>query len=114
MAFNVCVSVVLLAKVFVGMCFFRKQSRRSLRIYYIIRIAIDALIYMPLLFIFRVFTATYTINYFLAGGILFISELLVMIVYRKDLIRKSEVEKLEDVTGSKVSQITKNKRNILI
>lgn len=58
---------------------------------------------MPLLFIFRVATATYTINYFLAGGILFISEIVVMLIYRKDLIRKNVVEKFEEVSGSKVS-----------
>jgi hypothetical protein len=103
MAFNVCISVVLLGKVFVGMCFFRRQSWRSLRVYYIIRLAIDAFIYAPLLFIFRVLTATYTINYFLAAGILFISELIVIIIYRKDLIRKNVVEKLEEVNGTKVS-----------
>lgn len=108
MAFNVCVSFVLLLKVFVGMYFFKRSSGRALRIYFILRLVIDVFFYLPLFFIFRKFTATYTINYFLGLGLLFISEFIVILIYRNHLFKKNIVESLQDVVGSKVTHVTKN------
>lgn len=97
MAFNVTVSFVLLLKVVAGMCYFKRASHRALRLYFILRLSVDTFVYLPLFYIFRALTAAYTINYFLGLGLLFLSELVLILIYRRDLFSKTLIESLEEI-----------------
>jgi hypothetical protein len=114
MVFNVTVSISFLIKVFIGFCFFRSSSNRSMRLYLIMRYIVNFCLTLPLLFILRKTTATYVVNYFVAMGLLVLSEMLLLLIYKGELCRKDNIEIVEDIEGTKVTSITRNNKIILV
>ena len=101
--FNIIILIVLLIKVFVGICFAKRQTWKSLRLYFIIRFAINTFLFFPLFFIFRIYTDTYPLNFLLAAILLFLSEITLVFIYIRELICKNDIEKLEEIRGSKIT-----------
>jgi hypothetical protein len=101
----VVVSVSLLLKVVIGIFFFKKNNSRALRLYFMFRYIYNMIVVYPLIILFRFVTGTYTLNYFLAGGILLICELTITVIYCKHLCIKAPLENVEDIPGFKVMKI---------
>ena len=81
MLYNMVASIALLLKVFVGLIFYNRNSSRSLRIYYTVRMTYNALIITPIILIFKATSPTYVLNYIVTAATLFLGEFVVSIMY---------------------------------
>eukprot|EP00347_Sterkiella_histriomuscorum_P022349 403330794 len=103
--FNVVLSGALLVKVLIGVFFYQYNNVRSLRLYFLWRYIYNIFVIYPLIVILRYFTATYVLNYFLAGGITLLFEVIILLCYLKHLCMKKPIENIEDIPGFQIKQI---------
>lgn len=97
--FNVIIAVSLLLKVLIGIFFYKSNNARSLRLYFLCRYLYNILIVYPLIIILKFFTGTYSMNHFLAGGIILLFEIIITCCYLKHLCFKTPLENIEDIPG---------------
>ena len=100
--FNVIISLSMLIKISLGGFFYRRNTSRSLRLYFMFRYIYNMVVIYPLVIIFKVFSATYLISYFVAGGALLLLELIITAIYCRHLCMKSAFENIEDIPGYKI------------
>jgi hypothetical protein len=100
--YNIFVSLSLLIKVLLGIYFYSRNSTRSLRLYFLLRYLYNALVVLPIIVIFKFYSPTYTLNYFMTIGILLISEIIITAVYCKHLCFKKQIENFEEIPGCKI------------
>ena len=100
--FNVIISLSMLIKISLGGFFYRRNTSRSLRLYFMFRYIYNLMVIYPLVIIFKIFSATYLISYFVAGGVLLFLELIITAIYCRHLCLKTSFENFEDIPGYKV------------
>lgn len=111
--FDVVMSAALLVKVLIGICFYKQNNARSLRSYFFWRYLYNMFVVYPLIIILRYFTATYVLNYFLAGGITLFCELVITLCYIKHLCLKTPLENIQDIPGFVLKSQKGNKSAVI-
>jgi hypothetical protein len=92
----------MLLKVGLGGFFYRRNSARSLRLYFMFRYIYNFIVIYTLIILFKFYSATYIINFFVAGGVLLILEIVITSIYCRYLCIKEPLENIEDVPGYKL------------
>lgn len=103
--FNVVIAIALLAKVLLGSCFYKTNTSRALRLYFMFRYLYNICIIYPLIILLKYKTGTYSVNHFIAGGVLLVCELVITLIYIKYLCSKRPMENIEDIPGFTVKSI---------
>ena len=89
-----------MSKCIIGMRYRNIASFSVLRQYFIIRLAADTVLILPIVVYFKLRSATYTYNYIIVIITLVISELVIMLKNSKNLYQKSIVETIEGLSPS--------------
>lgn len=103
--FDVVLSAALLVKVLIGLFFYKHNNASSLRLYFLWRYLYNIFVIYPLIVVLRYFTPTYILNYFLAGGITLLFEIIITLCYIKHLLFKKPIENIEDIPGFSIKSI---------
>ena len=103
MMFNIVIGVVMLVKVVLGVPFYNKRTMSSLRCYFALRYLYNVVIVCPALVLLRYFTNTFLENFFVAGGILTLFELIIGVFYIRYLYKRMPLETLDDIPGLKIT-----------
>ncbi|TNV80142.1 hypothetical protein FGO68_gene11995 [Halteria grandinella] len=102
--FNITIGVTMLLKVLIASWFYNDRHISRLRTYFICRYAYNIFVFCPVMVIMRSITHTYLQNYFLAGGLLFVTEIAIGTFYICNLYKKMPEELFEDIPGIKITQ----------
>jgi hypothetical protein len=95
----------LLAKVFIGIYFYNKNTLSALRTYFIARYVYNTLIVCPLFAILHALTETFIPNFFLTGGLILMFEFILGMLYIRHLYRQNPIEIIDDIPGLRVSHL---------
>lgn len=98
--FNIVISAAFLSKSLIGIQYREKASFSLLRQYFIMRLAADTILILPLVVYYKLFSATYTYNYIIVIITLVLSELVLILKNTKNLYKKSIVELIESLQES--------------
>lgn len=95
--FNLSISGAFLMKALVGGQWRHLKSYLKFRQYFVIRLAIDIFIILPMIMIFQTISQTFIYNYLIVIIILSFSELAIFLKYLPLLYRKSVLESIESL-----------------
>ena len=93
--FNIVVSMAFLVKCIVGGKYRNHASFVRLRLHIITRLAIDICLILPIIFIYKINSATYTYNYIIVIITLVVSEIFVLVKNSSNLYTKTIIESIE-------------------
>lgn len=103
----------MLFKIFIGSFFYKSNNSRSLRLYFMFRYLYNLCVVYPLIILLKFVTATYSVNYFLAGGILLLCELIITAIYLRYLCIKKPIENIQDIPGFTVKAVNSNNTTVI-
>ena len=95
--FNIVISIAFLVKCLIGGKYRNNASFVRLRLHIITRLAIDICLILPIIFIYKLNSATYTYNYIIVLITLVVSEILVLVKNGRNLYSKTIIESIEQV-----------------
>lgn len=102
--FNITIGVVMFLKVFISIGFYNDRHIGRLRTYFIWRYVYNVVVVCPVMAALRRLTHTYLQNYFLVGGLLFITEITIGLFYICNLYKQIPEEIFEDIPGIRIAE----------